>query len=97
MADKKPTHIAVNTVQYHRDGQAVEVKPGSEFVGSDVGDAKELERLVGTGAIKSIKVAAKEESDAEKAAAAAAAKEAADAQAAADAKAAADAAAAKRS
>lgn len=70
MADKKPTHIAVNTVQFHRDGQAVEVKPGDEFVGSDVGDAKELERLTNAGAIKSIKVAAKEESDAEKAAAA---------------------------
>lgn len=87
MADKKPTHVAVNSIQYHREGAAVEVKPGDEFVGSDVGDAKELERLVGTGAIKTIKAAAKEESEADKAAAAAAQK-------AADEKAAAEAAAA---
>jgi hypothetical protein len=73
MADKKNTHVAVNTVQYHHEGVVTEIPAGTEFAASDVGDAAEIKRLEGLGAIKALKVAAKEADAAADAAAAAAA------------------------
>lgn len=58
MADKKPTHTAVHHIQYQggteKQKTTIEIKPGEQFVASDVGDAAEIKRLEGLGSIKKV-------------------------------------------
>lgn len=50
MASKKHTHVAINTIQTHENGKAVEYAPGMQFTPNK----DELERLLEKRAVRAV-------------------------------------------